>query len=79
METIQHLYTVFMTTRESLHHLVEEIDDKQVEELARLARERGFVVDGSKSEEPVKWIDARDYPILAAIWDNDHDCIFDSM
>ncbi len=68
-----------MTTRESLHQLVEEIDDQQLEELARLARESGLVVDESTQKEPVTWIDARDYPILAAIWDNDDDAIFDTM
>lgn len=73
------LYTGLMTTRESLRHLVDEIDDEQVETLARLARECGFAVDESAPSEPVRWIDARDYPVLAAIWDNDDDAIFDSM
>lgn len=29
--------------------------------------------------EPVSWLDARDYPVLAAIWDNDDDAIFDTL
>ncbi|MEO6399093.1 MAG: hypothetical protein ABIP13_11540 [Tepidiformaceae bacterium] len=68
-----------MTTRESLHQLVEEIDDEQLEELARLARESGLVVDESRRKQPVTWIDSRDYPVLSAIWDNDDDTIFDTM
>lgn len=68
-----------MTTRESLRFLVEEMDDDQVEALAELARECGLVVIESTAKEPARWLDARDYPILAAIWDNDDDAIFDDM
>jgi len=68
-----------MTTRETLRILVEEMDDDQVETLAELARECGLVADGPTEKETVRWIEGRDYPILAAIWDNDDDAIFDNM
>ena len=27
----------------------------------------------------MRWIDARDQPVLAAIWDNEDDAIFDTL
>ncbi|MEO6043975.1 MAG: hypothetical protein ABIQ47_08650 [Tepidiformaceae bacterium] len=29
--------------------------------------------------EPVRWIDGRDYPVLAVIWDNEDDAIVDTL
>ncbi len=68
-----------MTIRESLRQLVEEIDEDQLETLARLAREGGFVVEAMPQGAPVAWIEGRQYPALASIWDNDDDAIFDDL
>jgi hypothetical protein len=69
-----------MTTRESLHQLVDELTDDEVEALARIAREHGLVPPkrSGPAEEP-RFIDARQYPVLAAVWDNDDDAIFDNL
>lgn len=69
-----------MTTREPLHHLVDELTDEQVEALARIAREHGLPAPSSQSEDyRPRCIDARQYPVLAAVWDNDDDAIFDDL
>ena len=70
-----------MTTRESLHQLVEQLSDEDVESLARLASEKGLPVGApmTPSGEAAGWIEARQYPALAATWDNDNDAIFDNV
>jgi len=69
-----------MTTRESMHQLLEELSDDEVEALARMAREHGLPPPTAVSagDEP-RCIDARQYPMLAAVWDNDDDAIFDNL
>ena len=64
-----------MTRREALHELVEELTDEEVEALL----ER---LEGGLNARPLgarAVLDARQYPILAEIWDNDEDAIFDQL
>ncbi|MCK6564695.1 MAG: hypothetical protein L6Q80_08100 [Dehalococcoidia bacterium] len=68
-----------MTTRESLHQLLDELTDDEVEALARIAREHGLPPPPGAGEEAPRCIDARQYPVLAAVWNNDDDAIFDSL
>lgn len=70
-----------MTTRESLHRLLDELSDDEVDALARVAREHGIDVapNMALAGEPAGFIDARQYPLLAAVWDNDDDAIFDDV
>ncbi|WP_322795351.1 hypothetical protein [Tepidiforma sp.] len=70
-----------MTTRESLHLLVDELSDDQVEKLARILQELFEIparARGASGQEPSS-VAARKYPALAAAWDNDDDAIFDSL
>lgn len=69
-----------MTTRESLHQLLEELSDDGVEALARIAREHGLPPPPvTRAGDEARCIDARQYPVLAAVWDNDDDAIFDNL
>ena len=75
------LYTWGMTTREALHQLLEQLNDDEVDALARIAREHGLPppLGTSESGERPRFIDARQYPVLASVWDNDDDSIFDNL
>lgn len=70
-----------MTTRESLHRLLDELSDEEVEALARIARERGLRarLNEAPPTAAARFIDASQYPVLAAVWDNDDDAIFDEL
>jgi len=70
-----------MTTREAMHRLLDEMSDEEIEALARTAREQGLadIPDELARQEPARCIDARQYPALAAVWDNDDDAIFDDL
>lgn len=74
-------YTGAVTTRDSLHHLLDRLSDTEVEALARIAREQGFdrPQGPNGAHEPRSFIDARQYPVLAAVWDNDDDAVFDEL
>lgn len=70
-----------MTTRDSLHRLLDRLTDAEIEALARIAREHGLDQprEANAALAPDSVVDARQYPALAAIWDNDDDAIFDSV
>jgi hypothetical protein len=70
-----------MTTRESLHQLLEQLSDDEIEALAQIAREHGLPPAHGRTEagEPPRFIDARQYPVLASVWDNDDDTVFDKL
>jgi len=70
-----------MTTREALHRLLEQLSDDEVEILAGLARERKLPGDVSAKSraELARCIEARQYPVLTAVWDNDDDAVFDNL
>ena len=70
-----------MTTRDSLHLLLDRLTDPEIEALARIAREHGLAqrIDSGENGESHRVIDALRYPVLAAIWDNDNDAIFDEL
>ncbi|MCO5202060.1 MAG: hypothetical protein M9925_10205 [Chloroflexi bacterium] len=69
-----------MTTRDLLHRLLDRLTDAEIEALARIAREHGLDQPQKNGAlAPDHLVDARQYPVLTAIWDNDHDAIFDAM
>jgi hypothetical protein len=70
-----------MGTRESLHRLLDELSDEEVEALARIARDHGLrvAVDEAPPAAADRFIDASQYQALAAVWDNDDDAIFDKL
>jgi len=70
-----------VTTRDSLRQLLDQLTDDEVEALARIAREHGLPTTAAIASAgmPAAFIDARQYPILAAVWDNDDDAIFDGL
>jgi len=69
-----------MTTRESMHRLLDRLSDDEVEALAVLARERRIgKVLAQAPGGPRAFIDGREYPSLVSVWDNDDDAIFDEM
>ncbi len=61
--------------------MLDELTDDEVEALARIAREHGLPHAAAiqPAGMPAAFIDARQYPILAAVWDNDDDALFDDM
>lgn len=64
-----------MTTRESLHELVDQLSEWEAEELWRkLQREAPH-----PARKDPRVLDVRDYPALEAVWDNADDAIFDAM
>ena len=68
-----------MTTRESLHALVEALSEEELEVLwANLSASATDQGSPEFQAGPVV-IDARKYPSLVAIWDNDDDAIFDEL
>jgi hypothetical protein len=70
-----------MTTREVLRELVERLDDEEVEKLAEIAAAHGLgrAQPEGAPRDPRRFVDARRYPALAAIWNNDDDAIFDGL
>ncbi|HXU23456.1 MAG TPA: hypothetical protein VN697_05445 [Tepidiformaceae bacterium] len=64
-----------MSTREALHEFVEQLTDEQVQALWERLRERepDTMLDASRV------LDAGHYPVLAKIWDNEDDDIFDQL
>ena len=70
-----------MTTRDSLHLLLDRLSDTEIEALARMARDHGLArtTENGSTAEPLGVIDARQYPALTAVWDNDDDAIFDDL
>ncbi len=70
-----------MTTREALRRLLDQLTDAEVEALADIAREHGLAPGFTVGEcmNSPEFIDARKHPVLAAIWDNDDDRVFDDM
>lgn len=72
-----------MTTREALHQLVDDLADEEVDALARVALL--LLVPREPDERAVEspcdqtCLDARDYPVLAELWDNEQDAIFDEL
>jgi len=65
-----------MTTKELLHSLVEPLTDKEAESLYEELREE-LDCDSTGQKPRRSVIHAREYPVLAAVWDNDDDAIFD--
>lgn len=66
-----------MTLRESLSELVKNLPDDRVERLwAELAADAARRDRSGRGREPA-WIEASEYPVLAEVWDNDDDAIFD--
>jgi hypothetical protein len=73
-------YALAMTTRESLHRLVDQLSEDEVEALAKLTTEGRFGrTTTSLAAAPRAFIDCREFPSLAAVWENDDDAIFDEM
>jgi len=70
-----------MTTRQSLHQLLDQLSDDEIEALAQIAREHGLPHGPARSGagEPRPFVDARQYPVLASVWDNDDDTVFDHL
>ncbi|MCC6960908.1 MAG: hypothetical protein IT301_13770 [Dehalococcoidia bacterium] len=70
-----------MTTRDSLHQLLDHLSDSEIEALARMAREHEFESSQGSAVPAERGgaIEARQYPVLAAIWDNDDDTVFDDL
>jgi hypothetical protein len=70
-----------MTARESLHLLVEGLPGDGVGALAAIARDRVRGASGRPdiTSHAESVIDARVYPVLAAIWDNAEGAIFDTL
>jgi len=64
-----------MTTRESLHELVDQLSEPEAEELWRKLRREAH--RGPKANQPV--LDLRGYPSLEEVWNNDDDSIFDAV
>jgi hypothetical protein len=60
-----------VTTKESLHELIDGLTDAEAAELW------DDLTAGTDAEVADGVLDARRYPVLAAIWDNDDDAIFD--
>jgi hypothetical protein len=69
-----------MTTRQVLREALESMDAEAVEAAYDALKERGLLpaqphVKGTNLDV----LDAADYPLLAAIWDNDDDAVFDQL
>ena len=65
-----------MTGREALHEFVEALTDDGVEALLR--RLEGELASGGLSGV-VSVLEARLYPALAQVWDNEDDAVFDQL
>jgi hypothetical protein len=64
-------YTSAVTTKESLHELIDGLTDDEAAELW------DELTIGADAEAADGVLDGPRYPVLARIWDNDDDAIFD--
>lgn len=64
-----------MTTRESLHELVDRLTEREAEDLWRKLRRE--TPEKLKTHQSV--LDMRAYPALEEVWNNDDDAVFDTM
>lgn len=64
-----------MTGREALHQLLETLTDEEVERL--LGQLQAPLTHPAAVATAI--LDARHYPALAEIWDNDDDAVFDEL